>query len=608
LLPRIPARISLALVGLMFLLPFLNPYHFFPLTNFYTEWLALALGLAALAPLAAKRFWDEVEIPALALWLLAFAALLLLQLAWLDIAYPELSLLGALYVVWAAWLVWLGRVLAKSCGLETVAPVLAALLLLGGLLNAAAALVQFYNLELAYGSLVASLGAVQRGAYGNFGQNNHFADYLSLALISTLYLRIKGRLGLPATAICAGIFLYALALSGSRASWLYLLAALALSVWFRARSDAPRLRRAALVLAVLLPLFALVQFAMSDYGLAVRPALPGAAYAPVTPIDRFAEELAHGGLLPKAGGSSLGIRVYLWHQALLMWSRAPLLGVGFGQYAGMFFEQAAELSRYHIANFDRNAHNALLQLLAETGLLGAGLVGAGLGAWLWGLRRRLAPGAEAWWMLCLLSVLFVHSMLEYPLWHANFLGVAAILLGMGSVRGVRLRLSALSRYAFPVMVAAGFFALASVGQAYYALELLMYPRALPKDRGEVVARNEAMLQLHRDTLLAPYVEMVYAGSIVADRNNLQDKLALNGRVLRLLPVPELAYRQVLLLGLNGERAAALLQLDRCAAVFPQRLKYFVQAAQQAARREPDALGEIARTAREKLKQVDRNGW
>lgn len=592
----------------MFLLPFLNPYHFFPLTNFYTEWLALALGLAALAPLAAKRFWDEVEIPALALWLLAFAALLLLQLAWLDIAYPELSLLGALYVVWAAWLVWLGRVLAKSCGLETVAPVLAALLLLGGLLNAAAALVQFYNLELAYGSLVASLGAVQRGAYGNFGQNNHFADYLSLALISTLYLRIKGRLGLPATAICAGIFLYALALSGSRASWLYLLAALALSVWFRARSDAPRLRRAALVLAVLLPLFALVQFAMSDYGLAVRPALPGAAYAPVTPIDRFAEELAHGGLLPKAGGSSLGIRVYLWHQALLMWSRAPLLGVGFGQYAGMFFEQAAELSRYHIANFDRNAHNALLQLLAETGLLGAGLVGAGLGAWLWGLRRRLAPGAEAWWMLCLLSVLFVHSMLEYPLWHANFLGVAAILLGMGSVRGVRLRLSALSRYAFPVMVAAGFFALASVGQAYYALELLMYPRALPKDRGEVVARNEAMLQLHRDTLLAPYVEMVYAGSIVADRNNLQDKLALNGRVLRLLPVPELAYRQVLLLGLNGERAAALLQLDRCAAVFPQRLKYFVQAAQQAARREPDALGEIARTAREKLKQVDRNGW
>jgi len=317
-------------------------------------------------------------------------------------------------------------------------------------------------------------------------------------------------------------------------------------------------------------------------------------------------DFAHG-LLPQTGGSALSIRLYLWHQALLMWSRAPLLGVGFGQYAGVFFEQAAELSRYHISNFDRNAHNALMQLLAETGLLGAGLVCAGLGTWLWGLRRHLAATAETWWTMCLLSVLFVHSMLEYPLWHADFLGVAAILLGMGSERGLHLRLSALSRFAFPVMVAAGFFALGSVLHAYLDLEQLMYPRVLPKNREEVVAHNEALLELHRDTLLAPYVEMTYAGIIVADRNNLRDKLALNRRVLRLMPLPELAYRQVLLLGLNGERDAALLQLDRSAAVFPYRLKDFVDAAEKAAQQEPGALGEIAKKAREKLKQVDRNG-
>ncbi len=591
----------------MFLLPFLNPYHFYPLTNFYTEWLALAFGLAALAPLSVKRFWDEVEIPTPALWLLGFAALLPLQFIWLDIAYPEMSLLGALYVIWAAWLIWLGRVLAKSCGMEPLALWLAAMLVLGGLLNAAAAMLQFYGIDSLFGStLIASMGATRGGAYGNFGQNNHFADYVTLALISALYLRIKGRLSWQTTAACAGIFLYALSLSGSRTTWLYLLAALALSFWFRARSGVPRLRRAALVIAVLLPLFGLVQYAMSHYGLALRPALAGAAYAPVTPIDRFTEELTHGGLLPQTGGSSMGIRIYMWHQALLMWSRAPLLGVGFGQYAGVFFEQAAELSRYHISHDDRNAHNALMQLLAETGLLGAGLVCAGLGAWLWGLRRRLAATAETWWMLCLLSVLFVHSMVEYPLWHANFLGVAAILLGMGSERGLRLRLSALSRFAFPVMVAAGVFALGSVLHAYRDLELLMYPRVMPKNREEVVARNEALLELHRDTLLAPYVEMTYAGIIVADRNNLQDKLALNRRVLRLLPVPELAYRQVLLLGLNGERDAALLQLDRAAAVFPERLKNFVAEVEKAAQQEPDALREIAKQAREKLKQVDRN--
>ncbi len=606
MLPRIPARISLALAGLMFLLPFLNPYHFYPLTNFYTEWLAFAFGLAAMAPLSVKSFWNEVEIPTLALCLLAFAALLLLQLIWVDIAYPELSILGALYVIWAAWLVWLGRVLAKSCGREQVALVLAAMLVLGGLLNAAAAVLQFYNIDSPMSFMVASLGAVQRGAYGNFGQNNHFADYVTLALVSALYLRIKGRLTLPTMAACAGIFLYALSLSGSKTTWLYLPALFALSLWFRARSDAPRLRRAALGLALLLPLFALVQYAMSRYGLALRPELPGAAYAAVTPLDRFTEEMAHG-LLPQAGGSALATRIYMWHQALLMWSRAPVLGVGFGQYAGVFFQQAAELSYYHISHYDRNSHNALLQLLAETGLAGAALVCAGLGAWLWALRRRLAANAESWWMLCLLAVLFVHSMLEYPLWHADFLGVAAILLGIGSERNLRLRLSALSRLAFPLMVAAGVFALGSVLHAYRDLELLMYPRVLPKNRAEVVARNEGLLELHRNTLLAPYVEMTYAGIIAADRNNLKDKLALNTRVLRLLPVPELAYRQVLLLGLNGERDAALLQLDRAVAVFPGRLKYFVPEAQSAARKEPEALGQIANAALEKLKQVDING-
>jgi O-antigen ligase len=607
LLPRIPARIGLVLLGLMFLLPFLNPYHFFPLTNFYTEWLALALGLAALLPLSVKGFWDEVEIPMLVMWLLGFAALLPLQMVWVDIAYPELSLLGALYVIWAAWLVWLGRILAKSCGMGTLAVWLAAALVLGGLLNSGAALAQFYGIDSWFGSLVASLGPIQRGAYGNLGQNNHFADYVTLALVSALYLQIKRRLSWHSAAACTGIFLYALSLSGSRATWLYLPAALALGLWFRSRSEEPALRRVALVVAVLIPLFGLLQYAIAHYGLAARPwYAAGAAGAPITPIDRFVSELARG-VLPDAGGSALGTRVYMWHQALLMLFRQPVLGVGFGQYAGVFFDQAVELPRYHIPNYDRNSHNALMQLLAETGLTGAGLICAGLGGWLLALRRRVAPNAENWWLLCLLSVLFIHSMIEYPLWHANFLGVAAVLLGIGSQRCLRLRLTALSRFAFPVMLVAGFFTLGSVLQAYRDLELLMYPRVLPQNREQIVERNEGLLKLHRDTLLAPYVEMTYASIIVADRNNLQDKLALNRRVLRLLPVPELAYRQVLLLGLNGERDAALLQLDRAVAVFPHRLKDFLPAAEQAAQQEAQALGGIVEKAREKLKQVDRNG-
>lgn len=56
-------RLSLILVGVMFALPFVQPRHYFPLPLFYSEWLALVLGLAALFPLVMARFARPVEAP-----------------------------------------------------------------------------------------------------------------------------------------------------------------------------------------------------------------------------------------------------------------------------------------------------------------------------------------------------------------------------------------------------------------------------------------------------------------------------------------------------------------------------------------------------------------
>ena len=57
---------SLAALGLMCLLPFLQPLHRYPLTSFYSEWLAFVLGIAALAPLAGKRVWQDMSVPVIA--------------------------------------------------------------------------------------------------------------------------------------------------------------------------------------------------------------------------------------------------------------------------------------------------------------------------------------------------------------------------------------------------------------------------------------------------------------------------------------------------------------------------------------------------------------
>src|SRR5207247_10040182 len=77
---RVPSffRLSLVLCGLLVSAPFLNPYHGYPLLTFHTEWLALALGLAALAAIALALSRAAVPIPGLCTALHPLPALLVL--------------------------------------------------------------------------------------------------------------------------------------------------------------------------------------------------------------------------------------------------------------------------------------------------------------------------------------------------------------------------------------------------------------------------------------------------------------------------------------------------------------------------------------------------
>src|SRR5690606_32076970 len=83
-----------------------------------------------------------------------------------------------------------------------------------------------------------------------------------------------------------------------------------------------------------------------------------------------------------------------------------------------------------VSAMHEHAHNIFIHLLAETGIAGALLLLAGVWAWLRGFQwRNITP--EGWWLLALLAIIGIHSLLEYPLWYAYFLGPVALLLGVG---------------------------------------------------------------------------------------------------------------------------------------------------------------------------------
>jgi O-antigen ligase len=546
-------RAAVLLIGLAWTIPFLQPYHRFPLTAFYSEWLAFALGLAAAAWLLTREPWRDATVPLIALAPLALAALLALQVALDRVPYPEQALTAGLYLLWAALMALLGHALGRRLSLDAIATILAWFLLVGGVLHALIGLVQHYNLSTPLNFMIAQ--KAWAAVFGNIAQPNHYTTSVTLSLASAGFLYGVGRLPGAAAAACTGLFLAVLALAGSRSPWLHLIALLALALLLHHRRREAASRRLAIFAFWLLP-----GFIAADRLVTLPFLMPDETLRMVTSAENLFQV-----------ATGVGPRLELWGEAWRLFLTAPVLGAGFGQFAWHHFlhhDPGGGAAGWVFSN----AHNVVLHLMAETGIAGT-LIGVGaVLAWLVGLRRvRFDPAW--WWLLSALAVIGIHSLLEYPLWYAYFLGPAALLLGLGAQHILPVRFPGTARAAVALAVLVGCVNLAAVIPAYRAFEQLVFtpgrhaPQA-PSDR----AFADALMKVHDEPLLKPYVELAIAYSVSVDRAHLDEKLALVTRAVRFAPVQVVVFRQAQLLALAGRADAAREQLERSLRAYPHELR------------------------------------
>src|SRR6267143_286373 len=408
---------SLMLAGSLCLLPFLLPYHQQPVLSFFPEWLAAALGIAASLTLLVGRAAPVVALPVLARWLIVFAVYLAAQAASGSHAYSQLPLLAALYVLYAVLMIWLGAHLTAALGIERVAMVLAAFFLIGALANSLAGVIQFYGRPRLFEDVIAELRGNR--AYGNIAQANLYANYLALGEGALLFLwaraRVRTAYALPALAL----LLIGSSLSGSRGALLYALwygALGLLAVRVQDGEGARRLKFAAYGVAVA----ALsAHFAVPWLNDVLHLGPPGEST-----LDRI---LA-------SPGEHAEPRLQAWLIALRAFIDAPLAGVGVGEFAGAAFELGLDPSLTRLGEVWTSPHNLPLQLLAETGLVGTILALAALCVWGWqSARNYWAEGQlTSWWIIAAVGIEMIHSLTEFPLWNAHFLGLTALLMGAGA--------------------------------------------------------------------------------------------------------------------------------------------------------------------------------
>ncbi|HCD05675.1 MAG TPA: polymerase, partial [Methylophaga sp.] len=250
--------ITCGLLALLCILPFLIPHHRIPLTTFYNQWSAIALGVLAMIFLLRKQSWEELQIPWFALMPLGLLVIVAIQYKVGLFNYWQQSFLVCLYLLWASLLITLGAQLKHLLTLEKLIPTLAWGLVVGGLISAVIVTLQY----LGWDDSPLILRYKSGGFAANLGQVNHLATYMALALGSLLYLYLSQRINFWALAITATVFLMVLALTGQRMSWLYVVL-LSVGGWLIARKSTQwQIHFISSRLLWLIPVFILVQLVL----------------------------------------------------------------------------------------------------------------------------------------------------------------------------------------------------------------------------------------------------------------------------------------------------------------------------------------------------------
>ena len=246
-------------------------------------------------------------------------------------------------------------------------------------------------------------------AFANLRQRNQFATLTSIGLTALLgWLAMQAeaphRWRMPGWAYLLALLLaLGNAASSSRTGLLQWVLIGVLTAWW----SLPGRRR--------LLLFA--GQALLAYGVAVF-ALPL--------LLQWATGLQTGGLFGRLVGDipACASRKILWSNVLTLIADRPYLGWGWGE-----LDYAHFITLYPGPRFCEildNAHNLPLQLAVELGIPAAIVLCGGL-AWLvWRARpwREENPVRQMAW--CVLAVIGLHSLLEYPLWYGPF-QIAAVL-------------------------------------------------------------------------------------------------------------------------------------------------------------------------------------
>lgn len=536
------SRVMLALIALALTLPYLISVHRAPLVSFCNEFAAAALWIAIISLLTLMpRLAPHVALPRVA-WVPASLALVLcLQMGVLTIGNSMAMHVALTYLCVATLLTYAGYRLRDLQGM-TVVVALAAIA--GALLSLLIQLIQGCAPTMAQGGHLMLAGLVDPRLngrlYGNLAQPNHLNSYLAWALAGVLYLRERSILGRYGEVLLAALVMAGMVATGSRTApvQIALIGLIFGLVWWQ-RPAPPglsprrqqRRRAVALPVALLLGYFVL--------------------YALLGRLDHIDWHLGIGVHdMARLTTEGLEARWQLYRYGWRMFLQNPWLGGGWGSFPGWAY---ANLEYLGPVDMGSSAHDIVLDLLAQTGVLGCGLFLIGLATWAARARVWALDGRRAFWM-CMLGAVLLHALVEFPLNYTYFLFPAAFALGVLDTATVRRSGARASSLLSTIMVPP-----ALAGLLLFASDDIKLDRLFN-------APNELAVfpQYWNDqaVILNRFGSYAVASGISVNTEHADARLELQRDALAMMPMPAVVGNYVVALALLGRDDEALDQVRR----------------------------------------------
>lgn len=398
-------RVVPAIFGLSLAFSLLLPYHVYPFTSFYQDWIVL-FSLGVLLLFLSRHNNIQLELPWIALTPLILVLWVVIQcgLGWGWTLWGVFATVGALSAAAAA--VVMGASLSGTCERRhyTCSVVFIAILM-AALLSVGLATIQLFALESHFGDFVIPISHshLNKRPFANIAQPNQLALLFCIGIAIAKWSWQVNVLRGGVAVIVVVLLMWGLAVTQSRTAWLVLPTFGFLMAWMDKRWSlrSPPAIAVITAIAVYVVSIGLLPTFISDSG---------------EIIDHYAK---------RANG--IHDRITYLRQALEISLMFPLTGVGWGNFGSYQFEIAASFPPAH---YSLHAHNLILHLAAELGWVIVGLLIVMAIHWLRRILNRSQLSSDSACVLLILSAVLMHSMVEFPLWYAYVLIPISLLIGV----------------------------------------------------------------------------------------------------------------------------------------------------------------------------------